>query len=188
MVDSSTVLWGQAIAYTIYVVGAMLLVGWFAYRVTHSGMRRGVPPALFWTFFALLVISGVSLHIVSYNTIPWTPTDVHRDSMDADRTFLIEVEDHEFSLPSMPMQIDCGDQVLFEVVSHDLTYGFGLFREDHSMLFQMQVLPGHTNDVLWEFQKEGVYSIRSTEYSGPEGYGMIVEDAVVVTGCMQEAS
>jgi len=187
MVDSSTVLWGQAIAYTIYVIGAMLLVGWFAHRVTRSQESGGVPPALFWAFFALLIVCGVSLHIVSYNTIPWTPTDVHRHRMEADKTFAIEVKGHEFSLPSMPMEVDCGDQVLFEVTSRDLTYGFGLFRPDHSMLFQMQVLPGHTNDVLWEFQRNGTYTIRSTEYSGPRGYGMIVEDAVVVTGCAEEA-
>jgi len=189
VVDSSTVLWGQAIAYTIYVVGAMLLVGWFAYRVTRTRAGGGVPPAFFWTFFALLIVSGVSLHIVSYNTIPWSPTDVHRDSIEADKTYLIEVEDHEFLLhQTRPMQIDCHDKVLFEVTSHDLTYGFGLFREDHSMLFQMRVLPGHTNDVLWEFQKNATYTIRSTEYSGPEGYDMILEDAVVVTGCVEEAS
>ena len=188
MVDSSTVLWGQAIAYTLYVLGAMLLVGWFAYRVTRSRQGGGVPPALFWAFFALLVVSGVSLHIVSYNTIPWSPTDVHRASIDADKTFLIEVEEHEFLLPETPLQIDCNDKVLFEVTSHDLTYGFGLFRSDHSMLFQMQVLPGHTNDVLWQFQEDGTYTIRSTEYSGPAGYRMVVEDAVQVTGCGEEAS
>jgi len=188
MVDSGTVLWGQAIAYTIYVVGAMLLVGWFAYRITRSRQGRGVPPALFWTFFALLIVCGVSLHIVSYNTIPWSPIDVHRRSMEADKVFTIEVADHEFLLPALPMQVDCHDRVLFEVISRDLTYGFGLFRLDHSMLFQMQVLPGHTNDVLWEFQKNGTYTIRSTEYSGPRGYGMIVEDAVVVSGCTEEAS
>jgi len=108
--------------------------------------------------------------------------------MEADKVFAIEVEDHEFLLPTLPMQVDCHDRVLFEVISRDLTYGFGLFRPDHSMLFQMQVLPGHTNDVLWEFQKNGTYTIRSTEYSGPRGYGMIVEDAVVVSGCTEEAS
>lgn len=188
MVDSSTVLWGQAIAYTIYVLGAVLLVGWFAYRVTRPRSGGGVPPPLFWAFFALLIVSGVSLHIVSYNTIPWTPLDVHRHRTEADRTFTIEIEDHEFRLPALPMEIDCRDQVLFEVTSRDLTYGFGLFRPDHSMLFQMQVLPGHTNDVLWEFEKNGTYTVRSTEYSGPEGYRMIVEDAVVVTGCAEEAS
>jgi cytochrome c oxidase subunit 2 len=51
----------------------------------------------------------------------------------------------------------------------------------------MQVVPGHNNDVLWEFTKDATYSIRSTEYSGPAGYQMVVEDAVRVTGCTAEA-
>lgn len=186
MVDSSTVLWGQAIAYTIYVLGAMALVGWFAYRVTRSPAGRGVAPWLFWTFFALLIVSGVSLHIVSYNTIPWTPIDAHRAGMEADKAFVINVADHEFQFDA-PLEIDCNDLVRFEVTSEDLTYGFGLFRADHSMLFQMQVVPGHMNDVLWEFTRNGTYSIRSTEYSGPAGYQMVVPDAVRVTGCNAEA-
>jgi cytochrome c oxidase subunit 2 len=36
------------------------------------------------------------------------------------------------------------------------------------------------NDILWQFDKPGVYSIRSTEYSGPKGAQMIVENAVEV--------
>jgi cytochrome c oxidase subunit 2 len=72
---------------------------------------------------------------------------------------------------------------MFSVTSEDLTYGFGLFREDNTLVMQMQVVPGHANDLLWEFQEEGDFSIRSTEYSGPEGDQMIVEDAVRVTGC-----
>jgi cytochrome c oxidase subunit 2 len=77
--------------------------------------------------------------------------------------------------------VACNDKVLFNVTSSDLTYGFGLFRQDHSMLFQMQVVPGHVNDILWQFDKPGVYSIRSTEYSGPAGVDMVVKDAVVVS-------
>jgi cytochrome c oxidase subunit 2 len=73
-----------------------------------------------------------------------------------------------------------GDLVLFDVKSNDLTYGFGLFRKDNSMLFQMQVVPGHRNDILWRFEKPGVYTIRSTEYSGPKGAEMVVADAVEV--------
>jgi cytochrome c oxidase subunit 2 len=51
------------------------------------------------------------------------------------------------------------------------------------MVMQMQVVPGHRNDLLWEFDVNDTYSIRSTEYSGPEGFQMIVEDAVTVVGC-----
>ena len=72
------------------------------------------------------------------------------------------------------------DVVLFNVDSKDLTYGFGLFRKDNSMLFQMQVVPGHKNDILWQFDKPGIYTIRSTEYSGPRGVHMILKDAVEV--------
>ena len=81
------------------------------------------------------------------------------------------------------MIINCNELVEFDVTSNDLTYGFGLFRQDNSMLFQMQVVPGHRNDILWRFAKSGVYTIRSTEYSGPKGIHMIVKDAVEVTGC-----
>jgi cytochrome c oxidase subunit 2 len=48
------------------------------------------------------------------------------------------------------------------------------------MLFQMQVVPGHRNDVLWHFDRPGVFTIRSTEYSGPKGVYMIVKNAVEV--------
>ncbi len=49
------------------------------------------------------------------------------------------------------------------------------------MLFQMQVVPGHRNDILWQFDRAGVYTIRSTEYSGPAGIHMVLKDVVVVT-------
>ena len=81
------------------------------------------------------------------------------------------------------MVINCYEVVLFDVTSNDLTYGFGLFRDNNSMVMQMQVVPGHANDILWEFTENDTYSIRSTEYSGPAGYQMIVEDAVTVVGC-----
>jgi len=86
-------------------------------------------------------------------------------------------------LPSEKLHIHVGEKVLFDVTSNDLTYGFGLFRSDNSMLFQMQVVPGHRNDILWQFNQSGVYTIRSTEYSGPKGVFMIEKDAVEVVGC-----
>ena len=83
------------------------------------------------------------------------------------------------------MQIGCNQKVLFEVESKDLTYGFGLFRKDHTMVTQMQVNPGTKNDLLWTFRKNGTYTILSTEYSGPKGAKLRVADAVVVSGCKE---
>ena len=37
---------------------------------------------------------------------------------------------------------------------------------------------------MWQLHKNGTYSIRSTEYSGPEGgRHMTIKDVVVVQGC-----
>lgn len=180
MVDSSIVLWGQTVAYTCYCIALILLVGWFALRITKPAKESKVSVTLFYSFVTLLVVLGVSLHIITYNTIPWTPMDLNRSEIKADKVFDITMKDHQFTLPAEKMVVSVGETVLFNVTSGDLTYGFGLFRQDNSMLFQMQVIPGHMNDILWQFTKTGVYTIRSTEYSGPAGVDMAVKDAVEV--------
>lgn len=179
MVDSTMVLTGQTIAYTLYCLVIILLVAWFALRVT-KGKSGAVKPALFYTFVGFLTVLGVSLHIITYNTIPWAEMDLNRNEYTPDKTFSITVKDHQFIMPSEKLIVNVNDKVLFDVRSEDLTYGFGLFRSDNSMLFQMQVVPGHKNDLLWLFDKEGVFTIRSTEYSGPKGVHMILKDAVQV--------
>ena len=180
MVDSQMVLYGQTIAYTFYCIVIILLIAWFAWKVTGKGTGKGVKPALFYSFVGFLTVLGVSLHIITFNTIPWAKVDLNRSDYTPDKTFNITVKNHQFILPYEKMVINVNDMVLFDVISEDLTYGFGLFREDNSMLFQMQVVPGHRNDVIWHFDRPGVFTIRSTEYSGPKGVFMIVKDAVEV--------
>lgn len=179
MVDSALVLKGQTIAYTCYTIVIMLVMAWFALRVTRPGKSK-VKPVLFYTFVGFLAVLGVSLHIITYNTIPWSEMDLKRHEISPDQSFYIEMAKHEFILPEEKMVIEVGEIVEFDVASKDLTYGFGLFREDQTMLFQMQVVPGHRNDILWKFLKPGIYTIRSTEYSGPKGVAMVVENAVEV--------
>ncbi len=182
MVDSQAVLNGQTIAYTLYVIVILLLMSWFALRVTKKGKSK-VKPAFFYTFVTFITLLGVSLHIITFNTIPWTEVDLNRSDYTPDVTFEITVENHEFQLPSDELIIECNDMALFDVTSNDLTYGFGVFRQDNSMVFQMQVVPGHRNDILWTFDKPGVYTIRSTEYSGPKGVFMIEKDVIKVLDC-----
>lgn len=180
MVDSKMVLTGQTLAYTIYCIVIILLVVWFSIKVTVKGKGLAVKPVLFYSFVGFLTVLGVSLHLITYNTIPWAEMDLNRSDYKPDKTFLITVKDHQFIMPSEKLVINVNDKVLFDVTSEDLTYGFGLFRSDNSMMFQMQVVPGHRNDILWHFDREGIYTIRSTEYSGPKGAYMILKDAVHV--------
>ena len=180
MVDSQVVLWGQTIAYTCYALAIISLMGWFGYKITRQGDAYKAPNKLFYVYVSILIAAGVSLHIITYNTIPWSPMDINRAEIKADKVFDITVSNHQFHLPAEKLIIKVGEKAMFNVTSEDLTYGFGLFRQDNSMLFQMQVIPGHLNDILWQFNKPGVYSIRSTEYSGPKGAQMIIENAVEV--------
>jgi len=181
MVDSSVVLTGQTILYTFYVFVIFFIMGWFAYNITKSGKSNAVPPAFFYSFFAFLVLLGVSLHLVTYHTIPWKHIDLDRSKVTPDKTFDIRVKEHKFYLPAEKLVFKKNEKILFNVTSEDLTYGFGVFRQDNSMVFQMQVVPGHKNDIIWEFTKPGIYTIRSTEYSGPKGIAMVEQDVIVVT-------
>ena len=182
MVDSQIVLNGQTFAYTFYAVAIILLMGWFGIQITRSGKSNKISNTLFYSFVGFLVVLGISLHIITYNTIPWAPMDINRNDITPDKVFNISVANHEFQLPSEKLLVEVNDKVLFDVTSKDLTYGFGVFRSDNSMIFQMQVVPGHRNDILWQFSKPGVYTIRSTEYSGPKGAQMILKDVVHVVG------
>ena len=180
MVDSSAVLYGQTLVYTIYVIVIILVMSWFAYGVTRKGKGTFVKPGIFYSFVGMLVVIGISLHIVTFNTIPWVSMDLNRTEISADKVFDITVENHKFYLPADKLIVKTHEKVLFNVTSNDLTYGFGVFRQDNSMVFQMQVVPGHKNDILWEFLNPGLYTIRSTEYSGPKGIQMIEKDVVEV--------
>jgi len=184
VIDSGTVLWGQTLMYSAYCLVIISLVWWFATRITRPAGESRITPKVFYTWVGFLAVLGVSLHLVTYNTIPWVKDDLN-GSDDYAASYDITVGDHTWQLPEKTMQVPCNELVRFSVTSTDLTYGFGLFREDNSMVAQMQVVPGHDNDLLWTFESDGVYSMRSTEYSGPEGDGMVVPDAVEVTGCDQ---
>jgi cytochrome c oxidase subunit 2 len=98
-----------------------------------------------------------------------------------DQTVNVEFGDYEIGLPSDGIEAKVGEYVEFSATSTDVTYGLGVFRKDSSMLFQMQVLPGRENRIVWKFDEPGNYDVRSTEYSGPRHSEMYVPDAIRVT-------
>lgn len=98
-----------------------------------------------------------------------------------DKRISIEIEDYEIKLPVQGIEVKAGEFVEFTVISKDVTYGFGVFRQDGTMVFQMQVTPGYENRILWKFDAPGTYDVRSTEYSGPRHPEMFIKDAIRVT-------
>jgi len=96
-------------------------------------------------------------------------------------TITIEVRNYEFLLPEKPISVPAGVPIEFIVKSSDVVYGFGVFRKDGLMVFQMQVVPQpYLNRIIWVFDEPGYYDIRSTEYSGPKHPYMYVPDAIKV--------
>lgn len=209
MEDSASVLWLLKLVYTIYVFAVMTLMIWFAKGVSNpKGKPRIVKPATFYMYVGLLISVGVSIHIFTFNKIPWVETDFKRHTIEKDPSFdkskqlfnIVAKQNKDKNSPNhgeqkfyLPqdrlnsdgqLEIECEKYIVFDVVSEDLTYGFGLFRQDNSMVAQMQVVPGSRNDLMWQFHKNGTYHIQSTEYSGPKGgRHMKLTNAVVVKGC-----
>jgi len=209
MEDSADVLGLLKVVYTIYVFAVMSLMVWFAKGVSNpKGKPRIVKPATFYMYVGLLISVGVSIHIFTFNKIPWVETDFKRHTIEKDSSFdkskqLFNIVvkqnkdknspnhgEQKFYLPqdklnsNGQLELECEKYIVFDVVSEDLTYGFGLFRQDNSMVAQMQVVPGSRNDLMWQFHKNGTYHIQSTEYSGPKGgRHMKLTNAVVVKGC-----
>ncbi|MCW8895830.1 MAG: cytochrome C oxidase subunit II [Sulfurimonas sp.] len=187
MADSVDVLSTLKLVYTIYALAAISLIGWYAYRITQDGeSKKVVKPVYFWSYVSVLVVIGTGLHFLTFNVVPWVPIDLDRANIKSEKTFKITYENHKIVLEEPQLQVPCNEYVVFDAYSNDLTYGFGIFRQDHTMVTQMQVVADNRNDLMWKFLKNGTYYIRSTEYSGPKGTQMIIEDAIVVSGCQED--
>ena len=117
MADSIDVLATLKLVYGIYAFIAISLIGWFGYHITKpKDHSSGPKPAFFWTYVAVLVVVGTGLHFLTYSAVPWVPIDLNRASIDADTTFDITYEDHQMSFSSFPMQVGCGDHVVFNAI------------------------------------------------------------------------
>jgi cytochrome c oxidase subunit 2 len=144
----------------------------------HQGMERKERNWLYFLVAMVLLGNLVTLSplIPSTNYGFWTQSAPVM-------TITIQVEDYHFIMPEQPIVIPLGQVVEFVVVSHDVTYGFGVFRKDGAMVFQMQVVPEpYQNTLKWVFDQSGFYDVRSTEYSGPKNPFMFVANAIEVEG------
>ena len=183
------------VAYTIYATMIISVIAWFGYNLTRKDVKS-VVRIPFYAYIAFLVAGGVGHHIFTYNAIPWVSQDIMRDEIKPDASYHFEIEKHKWIGLPKKIVVQCNQTIEFNVHSRDLVYGFGLLRQDGSLVMQMQVNPGsdvinilNKNDILWTFNKNGVFDLTSTEYSGPEQYTedgkdlMLVKNFVEVVGC-----
>ena len=132
-----------------------------------------------WLYVLIAVFLLVNVITLS-PLVPWQKWLLWSDP-EPQASFTVEFEDYEIRLPADGMEARAGEYVEFTALSADVTYGFGVFRKDGTMVFQMQVIPGHENRIVWKFDTPGSYDVRSTEYSGPRHSEMFLQDAIRVT-------
>jgi cytochrome c oxidase subunit II len=131
-------------------------------------------------WFGVLVAIFIVFNVVTLSPIvPWQKWLLWSDQA-PDQQVSVAFKDDEIRLPSETVEVKAGELVEFVATSRDVTYGFGVFRQDSTMIFQMQVVPGYKNKITWKFKEPGLYNVRSTEYSGPEHPKMFVENAIKV--------
>ena len=187
MADSIEVLSVLKIVYTIYAWIAISIIARFGLAITKSKKKEKSPSSkLFWAYVSILVVIGTGLHFLTYGVVPWVSVDLNRSDITAHKQFEIIYENHKMTFSENPMQVDWDKPVIFNAISNDLVYGFGIFRQNHTLVTQMQVVPQSRNDLMWKFHKNGTYHVRSTEYSGPKGAHMLEKNVVVVTGCAKD--
>jgi len=181
------------VAYSIYSALIISVIAWFGYNLTRKEKAKSIVRIPFYTYIAFLVAGGVGHHIFTYNAIPWVSQDITRHDITPDASYKFQMEKQKWiGLPKERIIVQCGQTIEFDVQSRDLVYGFGLFRKDGSLVMQMQVNPGtdvngilDSNDILWTFNHNGVFDLRSTEYSGPHAYGEHGEDLLLVKNFME---
>ncbi len=145
---------------------------------------EGAPPAPMerkergWLYFLLAIVVLANLVTLS-PLIPSTEQGLWDQTPPA-KVVTIHVENYTFNLTENPIRVPLRAVVEFVLISHDVTYGFGVFTDDGLMVFQMSVIPGYTNHIRWVFDTPGLYDIRSTEYSGPRHPTMHLPDAIEV--------
>lgn len=156
-------------------------MSWFVYAVTHKRRIELKFKLELTAWIVFLVIAAITFHVITYLKLPWVKWEIMSQVMMPQKEFKINISEYKFHFPETPMKVKVNNPVKFSVTSQDVTYGFGVFRNDGTLVFQMQVLPGRANEILWIFHDEGNYTVRSTEYSGPENWKMILRDAILVT-------
>lgn len=168
------------ILYGLYVFLVLTSMVLFVYGLT-SKKKIGLKFKIsIYTWIIFLIISVLTFHMIMHLKFPSSSLEILGRKIIPKKEVSINIADYKFNLPEDPVRLKADEPVRFSVSSQDVTYGFGVFRSDGTLVFQMQVLPGRLNQMMWIFHDEGKYTIRSTEYSGPENWKMVLKDAIMV--------
>lgn len=85
----------------------------------------------------------------------------------------VNVQAQQFAFIIDKPTVKVGQQVVFKLTSKDTTHGFGVEYPTGGVAFQAQIVPEHTQRVVWTFKKAGTYPVVCLEYCGVSHHAML---------------
>lgn len=157
-----------------------LIAGVFAWVAISSGTKSEYPPIIKkWykgrtIYGILLVILMLVVTIYTLRDLPYNqPANTKAEDIIA-----VDVVSFQFGWDISEKEFSVGDTVQFDVVTKDVTHGFGLYNPDMDIIAQTQAMPGYTNTIYVTFDEPGTYVVLCLEYCGLAHH--IMRDEIVV--------
>ena len=111
------------------------------------------------TWFGIVVVVLVAL---LFATIFFTPYG----SDPATGANVVGVKAQQFAFLLDKSTVRVGQPVTFRLTSADVNHGFAVFNANNEFLFQIQIVPGKTQEYTYTFRKPGTYRVICFEYCG----------------------
>jgi cytochrome c oxidase subunit 2 len=163
-----------AVTYSIVVVAGLIL----AIAIWRS--TRGVDPKEFdekkaaereKTWLAIVIAFLISTLLGTILLVPYG------ESAGPDGQ-VVKVVARQFGFQITPSTVTAGTPVEFQLRSADTTHGFGVMTTDNQLLFQAQIAPEHTQDVVHTFRTPGIYKVVCFEFCGVGHHAMLAQITV----------
>jgi cytochrome c oxidase subunit 2 len=150
------------VAYAIAcVLGAAVAIG-----IWRSTLRRDAGEIEVGTWSrretGWLVVVAVGLVALLLGTIFLVP---YGKSAGPDKQ-VVRVTGVQFAWAIEPDEVRAGVPVEFLADSEDVSHGFGVYDDEHRLIFQAQVIPGRTQKIVHTFDEPGVYRVLCLEFCG----------------------
>ena len=111
------------------------------------------------TWFGIVVVMLVAL---LFATIFFTPYGNSAGNVGQ----RVNVKAEQFAFLMARSTVRAGRPVRFVLTSADVNHGFAVFNSSNVLLFQIQVMPDHTQQYVYTFKQPGVYHVLCFEYCG----------------------
>ena len=168
----------QNIAWISSLIIMAAIAALFLWVVANAGTAGSPGSSAQWRsrLFWIVIVVGTAL---SFATLWDWPIAGHA-AASVKPDVVIRAVGHQWRWALDKDTVRAGELVEFEVTAEDVNHGFAIYRDKHTMLAQVQAMPGYVNKLQVRFPEPGEYEVLCLEYCGLAHHAMRV--VIKVTG------